>query len=270
MPAGQRAGPWGEGEVSYHPGVRVRPGLHRFSRTRHRPWTVVSGVAGVAGVVVTLAAVAITLRLAHPARFGTAYATFADDFDTPLVSEARWRVTAGGEHVVQLNGSLALRPPAARAAGVEALLPEAPNRWGAAWLAPDVERAPRAEELSWRGAAAVSRRFFGIVEWAGVHVQRTPGGLHVTAPDGRGGQAGFEWQDARGVLRAPVDWRLVRSPVEVSLSAGGERVWSMPVQPGHPALALQNPRFGDTATDDLHEGQLELDWVRYTRRVARR
>ena len=224
----------------------------------------------VAVSVVLVLALQHSFRLLHPARWGVVYAELADDFSTPVIAEGRWRMWSdGATSVLVQNGTLYLAPPPATQAFVEFLLPSNPTfPGGERWLPAGLYDAPYEEELTWRGEAQVEREYFIILVWGMLLVQRTPYGLHVTYPNAAGVLAGHQVPYVFPEPSQVHTWRVLRRSSRVSLAVDKQVVWSAAAKQEH-LDQLPLPRFGESRSDELHAGELTLDWVRYRRWLPR-
>ena len=238
---------------------------------RRRRHAVLSRLAmAVAMSVVLVLALQHSFRLLHPARWGVVYAELADDFNTPVMAEGRWRMWSdGATSVLVRNGTLYLAPPPATQAFVELLLPTNPTfPGGERWLPVELYDAPYVEELTWRGAARVEREYFIVLLWSMFLVQRTPYGLHITYPDTAGVLVGHQVPYAFPEPPQAHTWRILRRSNRISLWIDNQVVWSAAAKQEH-LDQLPPPRFGESRTDELHAGELTLDWVRYRRWLPR-
>ena len=224
----------------------------------------------VAVSVVLVVALQHSFRLLHPARWGVVYAELADDFNTPVIAEGRWRMWSdGATSVLVRNGTLYLAPPPATQAFVELLLPTNPTFPGGERRLPvGLYDTPYEEELAWRGKVQVEREYFIVLLWGMFLIQRTPYGLHITYPDTAGVLAGHQVPYAFPEPAQAHTWRVLRRSNLISLWIGNQVVWSAAAKQEH-LDQLPPPRFGESRSDELHAGKLTLDWVRYRRWLPR-
>ena len=237
-------------------------------RQRH---AALSRLAMAVAVSVTLVlALQHSFRLLHPARWGVVYAELTDDFGTPVIAEGRWRMWSdGATSVLVRNRTLYLAPPPATLAFIELLLPSNPTfPGGQAWLPAGLYDAPYEEELTWRGEVRVEREYFIVLLWSRLLVQRTPYGLHITYPNAAGALEGHQVPYAFPEPPKTHTWRVVRRSNRISLAVDDQVVWSAAAKQEH-LDQLPLPRFGESRSDELHAGELTLDWVRYRRWLPR-
>ena len=222
----------------------------------------------VAVSVVLVLALQHSFRLLHPARWGMVYAELADDFNTPVIAEGRWRTFADSTASIRVqDGTLRLAPPPATQSFVELLLPSNPTfPGGERWLPVGLYDTPYEEELAWRGEVQVEREYFIVLLWGMLLIQRTPYGLHITYPDAAGSLEGHGIPFAFPDPSQAHTWRVLRRSSRISLAVDDQVVWSATAKQEH---LDQLPRFGESRTDELHAGKLTLDWVRYRRWLPR-
>lgn len=218
--------------------------------------------------IILVLALQHSFRLLHPTRWGVVYTELADDFSTPVIAEGRWRIAGDDTTSIRVrNGTLYLTPPPATQAFVELLLPGNPTfPGGQRWLPVGLYDAPYEEELTWRGEVQVEREYFIVLLWGMLLVQRTPYGLHVTYPNAAGSLEGQGIPLAFPNPSQAYTWRVLRRSSRISLAVDDQVVWSAAAEQGQ---LNQLPRFGESRTDELHAGELTLDWVRYRRWLPR-
>ena len=209
-------------------------------------------------------------RLWSVAEFAQEEVVFEEAFDAATLDPARWERELGpGATLAVANGTVRVQTPAGSIGWIEPLLDlekPTPRPWHPAALR---ERQPD-YTITWETRFRLANQFYILIEALNrdgrlLLLQARPGDWHLTHPttDGPGPAVGAEIRDPAPSAGEWHQLTLKFGPSGTSLAIDGREVWS-----GIPLEFLKRVRFGETRSDDLHGGEMEVRGVRISRIVT--
>ena len=204
------------------------------------------------------------IRLWSATQSAQAEVIFQGAFEGSFLDPTRWQTELGRRAVLAVSeGRVRVQTPAGSIGWLEPLLglertPSPPRPWQPAGLR---ERQPDFT-IEWETRFRLAGEFYILVEALNrdgrqLLLQARPGDWHLTHPTADGKTVGSEIADP---IPGESEWhKLVMDfgPSGTSLAIDGRDVWS-----GVPLEFLKRVRFGETRTDDLHGGEMEVRRVR--------
>ena len=205
-------------------------------------------------------------RLWSVAEFAQEEVVFEETFDAATLDPTRWeRELGSGATLAVADGALRVQAPAGSIGWIEPLfeLERPPRPWHPAALR---ERQPD-YTITWETRFKLAGQFYILIEALNrdgrlLLLQARPGDWHLTHPMTDGPDIGTEIRDP---APTPSEWHqliLKFGPSGTSLAIDGREVWK-----GIPLEFLKRVRFGETRSDDLHGGEMEVRGVRISRIV---
>ena len=204
-------------------------------------------------------------RLWSVGQFAQEEIVFEGTFAGTTLDPVRWGSELGsGATLAVADGSIRVATPANSIAWLEPRfeLDRPPSRpWHPAALR---ERHPD-YTIAWETRFRLTGQFYILVEALNrdgrlLLLQARPGDWHLTHPTAAGEAVGTEIRDP---APTPSEWHqltLKFGPSGTSLAIDGHEVWS-----GIPLEFLKRVRFGETRSDELHGGEMEVRQVRISR-----
>ncbi len=191
---------------------------------------------------------------------------FEGPFAGAALDPARWdRELGSGATLAVADGAVRVVTPAGSIGWIEPRFdlerPIIPRPWHPAALR---ERQPD-YTIAWETRFQLAGQFYILVEALNrdgrlLLLQARSGDWHLTHPTADGQTMGTEIRDP---VPSPSEWHqliLKFGPSGTSLAIDGREVWS-----SIPLEHLKRVRFGETRSDDLHGGEMELRRVRISR-----
>ena len=208
-------------------------------------------------------------RLWSVGQFAQEEVVFESTFSGAALDPARWESDLGpGATLAVADGTVRVQTPAGAIGWLEPrfdLEPPIPRPWHPAALR---ERQPD-YTITWETRFKLAGQFYILIEALNrdgrlLLLQARPGDWHLTHPtaEGPGPAVGFEIRDP---VPSPSEWHqltLKFGPSGTSLAIDGREVWS-----GIPLEFLKRVRFGETRSDELHGGEMEVRRVRISRTI---
>lgn len=205
-------------------------------------------------------------RLWSAEQFAQEEVVFESAFAGTALDPARWDHELGsGATLAVADGSVRVETPAGSIAWLEPRFelerPPPPRPWHPAALR---ERQPD-YTIAWETRFRLAGQYYILVEALNrdgrlLLLQARPGDWHLTHPTADGQTVGTEIRDP---VPSPSEWHqliLKFGPSGASLAINGHEVWS-----GIPLEFFRRVRFGETRTDELHGGGMEIRRVRISR-----
>ena len=180
---------------------------------------------------------------------------------------ARWDHDLGsGATLTVADGTVRVETPAGSIGWLEPrseLERPTPRPWHPAALR---ERQPD-YTIAWETRFRLTGQFYILVEVLNedgrlLLLQARPGDWHLTHPTADGQTVGTEIRDPAPSSSEWHQLTLKFGPSGTSLTIDGREVWS-----GIPLEELKRVRFGETRSDDLHGGEMEIRHVRISRSI---
>ncbi len=206
-------------------------------------------------------------RLWNTAQFAQEEVVFESTFAGTTLDQARWGSELdSGATIAVADGTVRVVTPAGSIGWLEPLFElerPTPRPWHPAALR---ERQPD-YTIAWETRFRLAGQFYILVEALSrdgrlLLLQARPGDWHLTHPMTDGPAVGTEIRDP---APTPSEWHqltLKFGPSGTSLAIDGREVWS-----GIPLEFLKRLRFGETRSDDLHGGEMEVRQVRISRSI---
>ncbi len=204
-------------------------------------------------------------RLWSAEQFAQEEAVFEGTFAGTTLDPARWESELGsGATLAVTDGAVRVVTPAGSIGWLEPLFElerPTPRPWHPAALR---ERQPD-YTIAWESRFRLAGQFYILAEALNedgrlLLLQARPGDWHLTHPTAEGQAVGTEIRDP---VPSPSEWHqliLKFGPSGTSLAINGREVWS-----GIPLEELKRVRFGETRSDELHGGEMEIRRVRISR-----
>ena len=204
-------------------------------------------------------------RLWSAEQFAQEEVVFEGTFAGMTLDPARWGSELGsGATLAVTDGVVRVETPAGSIAWLEPrfeLERPPPRPWHPVALR---ERQPD-YTIAWETRFRLAGQFYILVEALNedgrlLLLQARPGDWHLTHPTAEGQAVGTEIRDP---APNPSEWHqliLKFGPSGTSLAINGREVWS-----GIPLEELKRVRFGETRSDELHGGEMEIRRVRISR-----
>lgn len=204
-------------------------------------------------------------RLWSAAQFAQEEIVFESTLAGAALDPARWESELGpGATISVADGSVRVETPAGSIGWLEPLFElerPIPRPWHPAALR---EQQPD-YTIAWETRFRLTGQFYILIEALNrdgrlLLLQARPGDWHLTHPTADGQAVGTEIRDP---APTPSEWHqltLKFGPSGTSLAIDGREVWS-----GIPLEFLKRLRFGETRSDDLHGGEMEVRRVRISR-----
>lgn len=222
-----------------------------------------------AGVVVTL----LPGDAAHYARLWQAageareQTIFAEDFPGNRLEPQRWdSALAPGSELTVADSTLRLVTPAGSIGWVQPLLPVGEQRGPPRpWQPAALRDYQPTLTFQWETRFRLAGQYYVLLDAVTrsgryLMLQARPWDWHLTHPSESGAVAATELPDPGMMDR---QWRIIAvtiGPKGTALAVDGREVWT-----GVPVDPLERVRFGETRTDDLHGGEMELRRLRVIR-----
>lgn len=206
-------------------------------------------------------------RLWSTGQFTQEKVIFESTFAGAALDSGRWNHELGsGATLSVTNGSVRVETSAGAIGWLEPRFevePPTPRPWHPVALR---ERQPD-YTIAWETRFRLAGQFYILVEALNrdgrlLLLQARPGDWHLTHPTADGQAVGTEIRDP---APSPSEWHqltLKFGPSGTSLAIDGREVWS-----GMPLEFLKRVRFGETRSDDLHGGEMEVRRVRISWRI---
>lgn len=203
------------------------------------------------------------LRLAAATDVSSPRLELATTFDGSVLPNG-WTVDAGPNgHVIVRDGRLHVDTKAGSIAHAQTKLPlpEPPRKrpWRPAGLA----NRPRVQVIEWSSRARMTGRYFVIADFEHLLLQIIPSGAHITYWPLVGEPYGTEIRHAVAQDQLWHRWRVVRDEKRVAVYLDYQLIWS--AMAGRPFRLFH---LGESRTDELHGGRLDVDWFRYRVHLA--
>ena len=204
-------------------------------------------------------------RLWGAAQFAQEEVIFEETFVGAALDPARWdHELASSATLAVADGTVRVETPAGSIGWLEPrveLERPIPRPWHPAALR---ERQPD-YTINWETRFRLAGQFYILVEALNrdgrlLLLQARPGDWHLTHPTADGQTIGAEIRDP---APRPSEWHQITlkfGPSGTSLAIDGREVWS-----GIPLEHLKRVRFGETRSDDLHGGEMEVRRVLISR-----
>ena len=203
------------------------------------------------------------LRLAAAVEASAPRLEASAQFDGSDLPEGWQSDVAAGGRVFVSDGTLHAWTSAGSVAHAYTTLhlpePPPPRPWRPAGFAAH----PRVQVLEWSARVDMDGRFFVVADLERLLLQTVPHGVHITywPPVGEG--YGTEVKHTVAQDQLWHRWSVVRDEERVEIRLDDQTVWS--AQAGPPFRLI---RLGESRTDELHGGRLEVDWFRYRVHLA--
>ncbi len=187
---------------------------------------------------------------------------FEGTFAGAALDPARWESDLGPSATLAVaDGTVRVETPAGSIGWVQPLFElerPLPRPWHPAALR---ERQPD-YTIAWETRFRLAGQFYILVEALNrdgrqLLLQARPGDWHLTHPTADGQTVGTEIPDPAPSTSEWHKLTLEFGPSGTSLAIDGREVWS-----GIPLEHLKRVRFGETRSDDLHGGEMEVRRVR--------
>ena len=204
-------------------------------------------------------------RLWSTEQFAQEEVVFESTFAGAALDPVRWESELGsGATLAVADGVVRVETPAGFIGWLEPqfdLERPPPRPWHPAAMR---KRQPD-YTIAWETRFRLAGQFYILVEALNedgrlLLLQARPGDWHLTHPTAEGQAVGTEIHDP---APSPSEWHqltLKFGPSGTSLAIDGREVWS-----GIPLEELKRLRFGETRSDDLHGGEMEIRQVRISR-----
>ena len=204
-------------------------------------------------------------RLWSAEQFAQEKVVFESTLAGAALDPARWeRELGSGATLSVTDGSVRVETPAGSIGWLEPrfeLERPIPRPWHPAALR---ERQPD-YTIAWETRFRLAGQYYILGEALNrdgrlLLLQARPGDWHLTHPTADGETVGTEIRDP---VPSPSEWyqlTLKFGPSGTSLAIDGREVWT-----GIPLEFLKRLRFGETRSDDLHGGEMEIRRVRISR-----
>ncbi len=197
-------------------------------------------------------------RLWSVGQFAQEEVVFESTFAGTALDPVRWEHELGsGTALAVADGAVRVETPAGSVGWLEPRFEverPPPRPWHPAALR---ERQPD-YTIAWETRFRLAGQFYILIEALNrdgrlLLLQARPGDWHLTHPTADGQTVGTEFPDP---APTPSEWHQITlkfGPSGTSLAIDGREVWS-----GIPLEFLKRVRFGETRSDDLHGGEMEI------------
>lgn len=206
-------------------------------------------------------------RLWSVGQFTQEEVVFEETFTGAALDSVRWERDLGsGATLSVADGTVRVKTPAGSVGWFEPrfeLERPTPRPWHPAALR---EQQPD-YTIAWETRFRLAGQFYILVEALNrdgrlLLLQARPGDWHLTHPTAAGETVGTEIRDP---VPSSSEWHqliLKFGPSGTSLAIDGHEVWS-----GIPLEFFRRVRFGETRSDELHGGEMEIRRVRISRSI---
>ena len=204
------------------------------------------------------------LRLAATADAAAPRLEYGVEFGGPGLPHGWEMDVAPGGQVSVVEGRLRVETPAGSIAHANTTLQLPTPPPARPWRPAGFAAHPRVQVIEWSSRVAMDGSFFVIADLEHLLLQTVPHGIHITywPPGGEG--YGTEIEHPLGQDRRWHRWRIVRDERQIEVSVDDKPVWTAPF--GAPFRLV---RLGESRSDELHGGRLEVERFHYRVYLAR-
>lgn len=218
----------------------------------------------VAGALAISASTPHWMRLAAIADAAAPRLEYTVGFDGPDLPHGWDTDAAPAGQVSVVGGRLLVETPAGSIAHANTTLPLPTPPPARPWRPAGFAAHPRVQVLEWSSRVTMDGSYFVIADLEHLLLQAVPHGIHITYWPPKGEGYGTEIEHRIAQDRRWHRWRVVRDERQIEVSVDNELLWTAPF--GAPFRLM---RLGESRSDELHGGRLEVDWFRYRVHLAR-